>query len=132
VLDAPGVGPRERLAALGRAYVDFGLVHPALFDLMFRAGELHADDPELRAARSAAISGLRAAVGDLATGERAPSTPTLVSWAFVHGLVALVRGGALQSAAGVDPDAGADLTHRLTDVFATAFAERATPDAAPG
>jgi AcrR family transcriptional regulator len=42
---------RHQLAVLGRAYVDFGLSHPALFELMFAPGELHTDDPELAAAQ---------------------------------------------------------------------------------
>lgn len=111
----------RRLAALGRAYIDFGLSHRALFDLMFRPSELHANDPALQQARRGAIDTLSAAVARLAPAEQAPSaTPplTLISWALVHGLVVLTRDGALGTAAeSTDPAAAADLARELTDVF---------------
>ena len=46
---------QRQLAALGRAYIDFGLSHPALFELMFTPSELHAADAELIAAQQQAI-----------------------------------------------------------------------------
>src|ERR1700678_1503339 len=57
---------QQQLAALGRAYIDFGLPQPALFELMFAPGELHADDPELLAAQQQAIGSLTVAVSRLA------------------------------------------------------------------
>lgn len=111
----------QRLAALGRAYVDFGLANPALFDLMFRPSELHPDDPTLRQAQRQAINTLSAAVADLAPSEPAPSgTPplALISWALAHGLVVLARDGALQAAAGTDNPDATELARALTGVFA--------------
>jgi AcrR family transcriptional regulator len=111
---------RQQLAALGRAYVDFGLSHPALLELMFAPSELHAADPELIAAQQQAIGALTAAVSQLAGVETTPSeTPelALISWSFVHGLVVLARDGVLQSATTPPATNAAELAHTLTDLF---------------
>ena len=114
------VDPQHRLAALGQAYIDYGLAHAALFDLMFRPTELHPDDPVLHQARRDAIDPLRAAVARLGTCDDASpeSLPlTLISWAFVHGLVVLARDDALQTGAEPAGLAAAGLAHELTDLF---------------
>ncbi len=117
-----GSGPQ--LAALGRGYIDFGLANPALFDLMFRPNELHPEDPELQAAQGEAIGVLVAAVvrlvppGPDAATELPPLA--LISWALVHGLVVLTRGGGLANVTGsATPQAAADLARSLTEVFTT-------------
>lgn len=111
---------RHQLAALGRAYIDFGLSHRALFELMFAPSELHATDPQLIAAQKQAIDALTTAVSRL-TGDDAtpPGTPNLalISWALVHGLVVLARDGALQAAATPQAASAAELAHALTDLF---------------
>lgn len=101
------------LGALGRAYVHFGLEYPALFALMFRPDELHPDDPELQRAQAESIGVLASATTSIDVGgdqpEGEPPLMALVSWAFAHGLVALVRHGALQNiGAGTDGRALAD------------------------
>lgn len=107
------------LGDLGRAYVRFGLEHPALFALMFRPEELHPDDPELRRAQAESIGVLASATITIDAGgdqpEGVPPVMALVSWAFAHGLVALVRDGALQNVS-----AGEDGTE-LADELITAF-----------
>jgi AcrR family transcriptional regulator len=110
---APGLGD------LGRAYVHFGLEHPALFELMFRPDELHTDDPALQRAQAESIGVLATATTSIDVGagrpDGMPPVMALVSWAFAHGLVALVRDGALQSLGG-----GADATalaDQLVGVF---------------
>jgi len=114
---------QQRLAALGRAYIDFGLSQPALFVLMFTPRELHADDPELIAAQQQAIGSLMVAVSRLAGLDTTPSeTPQLVliSWALVHGLVVLARDGALLGAPVPDASDTTDATelaHSLADLF---------------
>jgi AcrR family transcriptional regulator len=113
-------GARQELAALGRAYIDFGLSHPALFELMFTPSELHVTNPELIAAQQQAIGALTTAVSRLASIDATPSgTPelALISWALVHGLVVLARDGALQAAATPPPTDAAELVHTLTDLF---------------
>jgi AcrR family transcriptional regulator len=111
---------QQQLAVLGRAYIDFGLAHPALFELMFAPNELHATDPELIAAQEQAIGTLTTTVSQLAGFDTTPSgTPklALISWAFVHGLVVLTRDGALQAAATLPAANGAELAHALTGLF---------------
>jgi AcrR family transcriptional regulator len=111
---------QQQLATLGRAYIDFGLSHPALFELMFAPSELHATDPELIAAQQQAIGSLTTAVSRLAGIDTTPSvTPklALISWALVHGLVVLARDGALQAAATPQAANAAELAHTLADLF---------------
>lgn len=97
------------LAALGRAYIDFGLENRALFDLMFRASELRGDDPDLNAARSAAFGMLAGAVDSGA----APTPAVLALWALAHGAVVLARDGALSAAAGQPFEAATELARSL-------------------
>jgi AcrR family transcriptional regulator len=107
------------LGGLGRAYVHFGLEHPALFALMFRPEELHPDDPDLQRAQAESIGVLSSATTTLDIGgdqpEGVPPLMALVSWAFAHGLVALVRDGALQNLAGGQDVAA--LVDELVGVF---------------
>ncbi|MFC4507757.1 MULTISPECIES: TetR/AcrR family transcriptional regulator [Streptomyces] len=111
--------PAARFTALGRAYMDFGLGNPELFDLMFRSTELDRDDPTLIRAHRESFSilvdtatgapeGMRAGTGDV----------PLLAWAAAHGLVLLVHGGALQTLTGLTtPDDASALAHRLADTF---------------
>lgn len=95
---------------LGQAYVAFGCAHPALFDLMFRPGELRGDDPELRTAKRRALEALRRAIQaqDPTAPAEVVADRTLASWGFVHGLVVLALAGALTDAAGaLGPNADA-------------------------
>src|SRR5690625_6528749 len=62
---------RKQLAALGRVYIDFGLSHPALFELMFAPGEVHTTDPELVVAQQHAIGELIAEIGRASCRARA-------------------------------------------------------------
>ena len=112
--------PQRRLAALGAAYIDFGLANPALFDLMFQRDQLHPANPELIAAQKNAIGVLIAAVSRVTPLDVSSSGApllALVSWALVHGLVVLARDGALQSVAGTADGNGADLAHQLARRF---------------
>lgn len=118
--------PRRQLAALGAAYIDFGLANPALFELMFAPDHLHASDAELVAAQQEAIGQLTSTVQTLTgTDGTAAGAPALalISWALVHGLVALTRHGALQGVAEEAGD-GTALAHRLTEEF-TAYVSHA-------
>lgn len=116
--------PQQRLAALGRTYIDFGLDHPALFELMFRPTDLHTDDAALQQAQRAAIGALSDAVTSItADPEPTPSgvpTLALLAWGLAHGLVVLARDGALQAAAGLSSDDSVALPHHLIEQFAAA------------
>ncbi|MGC2652047.1 MAG: WHG domain-containing protein [Mycobacterium sp.] len=109
---------RRQLAALGAAYIDFGLANPALFELMFAPDHLHASDPELVVAQQQAIGQLTSTVQRLTGASDDTPTLALMSWALVHGLVALTRHGALQAAVGAgEADDSMTLAYRLTEEF---------------
>ncbi|PRX50003.1 TetR family transcriptional regulator [Prauserella shujinwangii] len=91
--DLPGVGPRERLLAACRAYVEFALENPAMFELMFRRDLVDPRQPEL----SRGTGAVREQFGELvaraqAGGWRADADGALLTaslWAAVHGLAEL-------------------------------------------
>lgn len=137
----------DRLAALGRAYLDFGIANPAVFELMFRPDQVHRDAPTLVAARAESFGVLASAVDsaidgamdgamdgaieragdgaiDRAGAEERPTVEvSLISWALVHGLVVLIHGGALQTITGTD--APANVAYALTEAFSAML--RANP-----
>ncbi|MFF7801674.1 TetR/AcrR family transcriptional regulator [Streptomyces olivaceus] len=89
-------GPRARVAALARAYLDFAEGNPAVYDAMFRLdGGLafaREDTPEpLKDAFAALLESLGEVTGD---GVH-PGLFTEVFWAALHGLATLTRAGRL-------------------------------------
>jgi AcrR family transcriptional regulator len=94
-MDEPPAPPGQAgLAELGRRYVGFARADPALYELMFRSGELVDGDGELEAARAASLRALtRLTRPDGA--EQPPSEMTLISWAVAHGAASLTVQGAL-------------------------------------
>ncbi|WP_371615544.1 TetR/AcrR family transcriptional regulator [Streptomyces sp. NBC_00454] len=89
-------GPRERVAALARAYLDFAEHHPAVYDALFQldGGLAYAreDTPEpLKDAFAALLECLAEVAGD---GVH-PGMFTEVFWAALHGLATLTRTGRL-------------------------------------
>ncbi|MFI6896435.1 TetR/AcrR family transcriptional regulator [Streptomyces sp. NPDC050256] len=95
--------PRERVAALARAYLDFAEHNPAVYDALFQldGGLAYAreDTPEpLKDAFAALLECLAEAAGD---GVH-PGLFTEVFWAALHGLATLTRAGRL-----LPEDAGA-------------------------
>jgi AcrR family transcriptional regulator len=88
--------PAERLAACGKAYIEFALGHPAYFQVMFRPGR---ESKPIRgpAADQAygvlvdAVRELRRAAG--ARGDPEAETVTL-AWSAVHGFASLWLDGA--------------------------------------
>ncbi|MBZ6135392.1 MULTISPECIES: TetR/AcrR family transcriptional regulator [Streptomyces] len=89
-------GPRARVAALARAYLDFAEGNPAVYDAMFRLdGGLafaREDTPEpLKDAFAALLESL----GEVAGDGVHPGLFTEVFWAALHGLATLTRAGRL-------------------------------------
>lgn len=89
-------GPRERVAALARAYLDFADHNPAVYDALFQldGGLAYAqeDTPEpLKDAFAALLECLAEVAGD---GVH-PGLFTEVFWAALHGLATLTRAGRL-------------------------------------
>lgn len=88
--------PMARLNATGRAYVEFAVANPGLFQLMFRSERLDAGRPALRDAMARAYLALEEAVSSAH-----PSTATDMSarvtraWSLAHGFAMLLLDGRL-------------------------------------
>ncbi|GGV03642.1 TetR family transcriptional regulator [Streptomyces albospinus] len=88
--------PRERVAALARAYLDFAARNPAVYDALFQldGGLAYAqeDTPEpLKDAFAALLESL----GEVAGDGVHPGLFTETFWASLHGLATLTRAGRL-------------------------------------
>ena len=94
--------PRERLSALGHAYIGFGLKNPVYYRLMFmqRFDFLFECRAEQQAPVIDSFAVLRGAVeqamraGVLRQGD--PETTSVVIWSVVHGITSLAIAGAKQ------------------------------------
>ncbi|MFE5662301.1 TetR/AcrR family transcriptional regulator [Streptomyces sp. NPDC056517] len=88
--------PRERVAALARAYLDFATSNPAVYDAMFQLdGGLafaHEDTPE---PLKDAFAALLETLGEVAGDGVHPGLFTETFWAALHGLATLTRAGRL-------------------------------------
>jgi AcrR family transcriptional regulator len=116
----------DEFAAQGLAYLDFGLAHPALMDLMFRKTELVPDDADLVQAQREALNPLNLAVASV-IGDDAEEW-SIVSWAVVHGLVALVREEVLARVVELDQEQAATFARRLVSMYAAGVTAMAQPD----
>ncbi|MEV5611179.1 TetR/AcrR family transcriptional regulator [Streptomyces sp. NPDC052225] len=88
--------PRERVAALARAYLDFAARNPAVHDALFQldGGLAYAreDTPE---PLKDAFAALLETLGEVAGDGVEPALFTETFWANLHGLVTLTRAGRL-------------------------------------
>lgn len=88
-------GPLDRIEAIGRAYIHFGVTHPAHYRLMFmqRGDLLLKKNPKNQKPTIDSFGVLVRAVHEsLAVGSIVPADPMVHAhtlWAGVHGLVAL-------------------------------------------
>ena len=93
---AGATGPREQVAALARAYLDFAERNPAVYDAMFQLdGGLafaHQDTP---APLKDAFAALLESLGQVAGDGVHPGLFTETFWAALHGLATLTRAGRL-------------------------------------
>ncbi|MBX3501188.1 MAG: TetR/AcrR family transcriptional regulator [Alphaproteobacteria bacterium] len=112
-----------RLREQGVAYVRFALSHPGLFQLMFRATRLKAQDERLHLAGRAAMGELKSAIGDYfrqagrRPSERTTLATTLAAWSAAHGFAQLALEGKFDTEAGA-MGAGAFVEDLAPDVFA--------------
>ncbi|CAM5614936.1 TetR/AcrR family transcriptional regulator [Streptomyces avidinii] len=109
--------PRERVRAIGRAYVGYALQHPGMFDLMFRhdlldsTGQPPSERPRLRESTLSMFDLLVALVCRCGAAE--PRVAAAALWANLHGVAQLWRWGSLPLALGGAPPA--DGVERLVD-----------------
>jgi AcrR family transcriptional regulator len=109
-IDPASDDPKERMNAMGRAYVGFAREHPGLFSLMFRSERLDVGRPALRDAIQGARNSLRRAVLARTPDKEQPplrvAAQSAALWSLVHGFsVLLLEGrfdGLLQSLPGED------------------------------
>lgn len=91
---AAGPDANQRLQAVGRAYIEFALDHPAHFRLMFRSDRLDGDDEGLKLSRAAAAQALAwalvACLEQRGVSTSAAQDRCLLAWSAVHGLAMLV------------------------------------------
>lgn len=91
--------PKQRLRAVGIAYVQFAVDNPAYFEVMFKP-ELHRKgDPELEHTFGKArrfLSEALASTGDVRLGQR-KEIAELRAWALAHGLASLLLNGSISS-----------------------------------
>ncbi|MBL0888764.1 TetR/AcrR family transcriptional regulator [Myceligenerans indicum] len=89
-------GPRARVAALARAYLDFAQRNPAVYDAMFQLdGGLAFAQPDTPEPLKDAFAALLENLGEVAGADVDPGLFTEVFWAAVHGLATLTRTGRL-------------------------------------
>jgi AcrR family transcriptional regulator len=103
---------------VGVAYVRFATEHPGHFAVMFRSDLLHADVPDLAAARTRAGDALRSGVAGLDDDRRGgdPRDAQLAAWSLVHGFASLWLDGALTGSA-LDSDDPEATARRLASVL---------------
>lgn len=113
--------PTEEFLAMGQAYVQFGLDHPALYRLMFTAWELTPEDkhkyPELEQASERCFGTLTAMLerqqksGFLRAGM--VEADALSIWALVHGIAMLSIDGRIECACEEAPPVGEVVRYAL-------------------
>ena len=96
----PELEPRDRLLAIGGAYLRFAMEEPKIFRLMFSDDILDMTDTDLKAAAEPILEQTAIAAG--AGGD--PSDPrTLLAWSIVHGLATLAIDNQLATLVPVEP-----------------------------
>ncbi|MER6515374.1 MULTISPECIES: TetR/AcrR family transcriptional regulator [unclassified Streptomyces] len=89
-------GPRARVAALARGYLDFAERNPAVYDAMFRLdGGLAFAAEETPEPLKDAFAALLETLGEVSGKGVHPGLFTEVFWAALHGLATLTRAGRL-------------------------------------
>ncbi|MEY9842030.1 TetR/AcrR family transcriptional regulator [Streptacidiphilus sp. EB103A] len=85
-------GPRERVAALARAYLDFAERNPAVYDAMFQLdGGLAFAAEDTPEPLKDAFAALLESLGEVAGDGVHPGLFTELFWASLHGLATLTR-----------------------------------------
>ncbi|MFJ8474025.1 TetR/AcrR family transcriptional regulator [Kitasatospora sp. NPDC094011] len=89
-------GPRGRVAALARAYLDFAAANPAVYDAMFQLdGGLAFAQESTPEQLKDAFAALLETLGEVAGEGVHPGVFTEVFWAALHGQATLTRAGRL-------------------------------------
>ena len=93
---AGATGPRERVTALARAYLDFAARNPAVYDALFQLdGGLAFAQEDTPESLKDAFAALLESLGEVAGEGVDPGLFTELFWASLHGLATLTRAGRL-------------------------------------
>jgi AcrR family transcriptional regulator len=84
-----------RLRAVGRAYVEFAISDPHLFDTAFTPTSLTPPKPDDPSAWQVVVDGVQELVDAGALRSTAASDAVLVAWSGVHGIASILRRGLL-------------------------------------
>lgn len=123
---AAGGDPRDRMKAMGLAYVGFARAHRGLFQLMFRSERLDIRRPVLQEAIMSARDALRMAAAAREPNKSLPTREMVAQaaamWSLVHGYAMLLLDGRLNgmiaSLPGDDEETFLDLVLSTTRVGA--------------
>ncbi|MBO7939269.1 TetR/AcrR family transcriptional regulator [Streptomyces antibioticus] len=93
---ATASGPRERVTALARTYLDYAARNPAVYDALFQldGGLAYAQEDTPQPLKDA-FAALLESLGEVAGNGVHPALFTEVFWASLHGLATLTRAGRL-------------------------------------
>ncbi|MET7845085.1 TetR/AcrR family transcriptional regulator [Streptomyces sp. NPDC005356] len=93
---AAAAGPRERVVALARGYLDFAERNPAVYDALFQldGGLAYAQEDTPEPLKDA-FAALLEVLGEVAGDGVHPGLFTEVFWAALHGIATLTRAGRL-------------------------------------
>lgn len=94
--------PRERIALLARAYLDFAHQRGGMYELMFRHDLLESGRLGLRDTSLPLFAHLAELVARARPGAADPATVTGALWANLHGIAQLRRWGSLRLVTGGD------------------------------
>ena len=114
--------PAEAVEAMGRAYVEFALRHPAYFQVMFRADAVPLERyPDARKQEDEAFGRLVEGIDQALAGQPAETRRKLAiaSWALVHGLATLILEGSLARKVGVPKTQQKQLADEVIGTFAS-------------
>ena len=120
-----GSDPVKAVEAMGKAYVDFAIRHPAYFQVMFRADAVPLDRyPDVRKQEEEAFGALVEGVDKALTGQPAETRRAIAiaAWAMVHGLATLILEGSLARKAGVPKSRQKQLAEEVIGTFTSLLA----------
>jgi AcrR family transcriptional regulator len=122
-----GSEPVKAVGAMGRAYVEFALRHPAYFQAMFRADAVPLDRyPDARKREDEAFGKLVEGIGQAFADQPAEVRRriAIACWAMVHGLATLILEGSLARKVGTPRARQRQLANEVIETFTSLFGKR--------
>jgi AcrR family transcriptional regulator len=119
-----GSEPVKAIEAMGRAYVEFALRHPAYFQAMFRADAVPLDRyPDARKREDEAFGKLVEGIGQAFADHPAEvrRTIAIACWAMVHGLATLILEGSLARKVGIPRARQREVANEVIGAFTSLF-----------